>query len=1065
MRLLVPLVVTLGVMVAASVLAVRYYQRSQIDAEVRNHSHYAEQLLQDALVSEAQRMQAVLAVLMRDERVKRALKDKDHDALLMLSSSVFDALRKSHGITHLYFISPARSVILRVHEPTRFGDTVERLTLKRALTGAQPASGIELGPLGTFTLRSVAPWYDREGLIGFVEVGEDIGRLIGRLGEFLNVALVVTIDKRMLKREGWDAGRRMLGLHNTWDQIDEVVVADSTLGSLPPSLLDAVEWARRGESVVEVRLDEHQLYRGSSVALSDVGGRKIGNLVVLKDVTQAWDSGNRTLWMVGGLSAALGAGLIAVFIIIAHRTDRVLLQSQEALLEAQRTLEKRVAERTVALEEFNRRLEDEVEERRRAEEAWRASETRYRQVVESANSIIMRRDLKGRITYINRFALEFFGYTEDEILGRSIVGTIVPETESTGRDLAAMVEDIGRFPEQYVNNENETVRRDGERVWIAWTNKAVRNESGEVIEILSVGNDVTARKRAEEELLLMASVFRNSLEGVVITDALGTVLRVNAAFCEITGYSEDEVRGKSYQSLTADGDDQMLFDNLWQSLQQAGFWQGEIWNRRKNGEVYPQWLGVNAVRADDGRVTRYIGVFTDMTEKKLSEKRIYRLAHYDALTDLPNRVLFQDRLDQAITQANRTGSQVALLYLDLDRFKPINDSLGHHVGDLLLKGVAERLRASVRESDTVTRMGGDEFTVIVPGIEKDRDIVPTASAIARKVVKRLSKSFRLEGHEVFITSSVGIACYPQDGETAGDLVKNADSAMYHAKEQGGQTHMFYEERMNAAVAERLAMEHNLRKALERNEFHLHYQPWLSLREGEIRGVEALLRWEHPELGAVPPDEFVPIAEDMGLIVPIGEWVLQESVRQARVWETQGLPPVRIAVNLSLRQLRDKRLLKAVRSLLKESKLEPERLALEITESTLMEDLQETVAVLSKLSRAGIHLLIDDFGVGYSSLSHLKRFPIHSVKIDRSFVRDIATDANDAAIVAAIIAMAHQLRLRVVAEGVETEEQLAFLRQHKCDEIQGHVISEPLPPETCAEVLGGWRTQNPDDLPN
>ncbi len=297
------------------------------------------------------------------------------------------------------------------------------------------------------------------------------------------------------------------------------------------------------------------------------------------------------------------------------------------------------------------------------------------------------------------------------------------------------------------------------------------------------------------------------------------------------------------------------------------------------------------------------------------------------------------------------------------------------------------------------------------------------------------------------------------------MVKNADSAMYHAKEQGGQTHMFYEERMNAAVAERLAMEHNLRKALERNEFHLHYQPWLSLREGEIRGVEALLRWEHPELGAVPPDEFVPIAEDMGLIVPIGEWVLQESVRQARVWETQGLPPVRIAVNLSLRQLRDKRLLKAVRSLLKESKLEPERLALEITESTLMEDLQETVAVLSKLSRAGIHLLIDDFGVGYSSLSHLKRFPIHSVKIDRSFVRDIATDANDAAIVAAIIAMAHQLRLRVVAEGVETEEQLAFLRQHKCDEIQGHVISEPLPPETCAEVLGGWRTQNPDDLPN
>ncbi len=1060
-RLLAPLTIILGVIVAASVLAVRYYQHSRIEAEAAARTRYAAQLLQTALASDAQRMQAVLSVVMRDDRWRAALRARDRKALMQQSSALFDALRSSHGIAHFYFLSPEREVILRLHDPARFGDTIDRLTLQKAAERSQIVSGVELGVLGTLTLRAVSPWYADGELVGYVEVGETIGHLIGRLADILKVGLVVTVDKQFLEREGWEAGRSVLGLPNTWDDLDEMVVANSAPKRFPTAVVEAAGRTGGAQHGVEIRAGDQRFFRGSFVPLRDVAERPVGKLVVLKDVTRVVAEADRAVWLVAGMSAVLGVGLIALFFVIGHRAERALLSSQQALMDARDTLERRVAERTAALQDSKRRLEEEAEERRRAKEAWKASETRYGELVESANSIIMRRDLQGRITYINSFALAFFGYSEEEILGRSIVGTIVPKTESTGRDLAAMVEDISRHPEEYVNNENENMRRNGERVWIAWTNKAVRDADGELTEILSVGNDVTAGRLVEEELRLMASVFRNSLEGVVITDAGGKVLRVNDGFSDITGYGEDEVRGKSYRSLVADSEDQMLFDNLWQSLQQAGFWQGEIWNRRKNGEVYPQWLGVSAVRGEDGLVTHYIGVFTDMTEKKLSEKRIYRLAHYDALTDLPNRVLFQDRLDQAITQANRTGSQVALLYLDLDRFKPINDSLGHHVGDLLLKGVAERLRGAVRETDTVTRMGGDEFTIIVPGIEKARDIVPTASAIARKIVKRVSKAFPLDGHEVFVNASIGIACYPQDGETAADLVKNADSAMYHAKEQGGQSHMFYEERMNAAVAERLLMEQNLRKALQRNEFRLHYQPWLSLQEGEIRGVEALLRWDHPVLGMVAPDDFIPIAEDTGLIVPIGEWVLQEAVRQAKVWEAEGLPPVRIAVNLSLRQLRDKRLVKTVRRLLSDSGLEPQRLALEITESTLMEDLQETVAILKKLSRAGIHLLIDDFGVGYSSLSYLKRFPIHSVKIDRSFVRDIAVDANDAAIVAAIIAMAHQLRLRVVAEGVESEAQLAFLRSHSCDEIQGHVISEPLPPESCAEVLGGWQMAEAD----
>ncbi len=430
-----------------------------------------------------------------------------------------------------------------------------------------------------------------------------------------------------------------------------------------------------------------------------------------------------------------------------------------------------------------------------------------------------------------------------------------------------------------------------------------------------------------------------------------------------------------------------------------------------------------------------------------TQAHLYRLAHYDALTGLPNRLLFRDRLNQAMSQAHRNERLVAVMLLDLDRFKAINDTLGHSVGDLLLKAIALRLGASVREGDTVARLGGDEFVVILPDISYIRD----AAAVARKILDLLHEPFELRGHEVFVTTSIGISIYPFD-EDIESLIKNADTAMYQAKERGGNNYHFYTADMNAANMRRLALENGLRRALERNELALHYQPQVDITSGAIVGVEALLRWHHPELGMIPPADFIPLAEETGLIIQIGAWVLRSACAQNRAWQSAGYPPMLVTVNLSARQFGEMELLDTVHDALHDAGLEPHYLELELTENVLMQHTQTTITVLDQLHARGIRLSVDDFGTGYSSLSYLKRFPIDTLKIDRSFVCDINADADDAAIVKAITAMGHSLDIRVVAEGVETEEQLQFLRELRCNEVQGFYFSPPVPAAEVEHLL-------------
>ena len=565
------------------------------------------------------------------------------------------------------------------------------------------------------------------------------------------------------------------------------------------------------------------------------------------------------------------------------------------------------------------------------------------------------------------------------------------------------------------------------------------------------------RKETEGRLQKLSLAVEQSPSIVMVTDSEGRIEYVNPKFTEVTGYALDEVAGRTPGFLNSGKIPPEEFKKLWQVIKEGKEWQGEFINRKKNGELYWERAVISSIRDSQGKITHFLALKEDITKRKWAEETIQHMAYYDPLTDLPNRMLFNDRLGQALAQARRKNHLVAILFLDLDRFKVINDTLGHTMGDLLLRSVAERLRKFTREGDTIARMGGDEFTFLLTGLNQVDEAVKTAQSI----LDVLKHPFNLEGHEVHITPSIGISIFPYDGNDGVTLVKNADAALNRAKEQGRTNYQLYTPVMNAKAFERMTLENSLRKALEKGEFTLYYQPQVDLDSGEIIGMEALLRWEHPDLGLVSPAQFIPMAEETGLIVPIGEWVLRTACAQNKKWQELGYKPMHIAVNLSARQFNEKNLVDMISGVLRETGLDPQWLDLEITESVIMSHLESTIATMRDLHHLGIQISIDDFGIGYSSLSYLKKFPVHTLKIDQSFIREITTDPDDAAITAAVIAMGHSLKLKVIAEGVETMEQLQLLKGLKCDRMQGYLFSRPVPAQTITPLLmEGWHLKAP-----
>ena len=576
---------------------------------------------------------------------------------------------------------------------------------------------------------------------------------------------------------------------------------------------------------------------------------------------------------------------------------------------------------------------------------------------------------------------------------------------------------------------------------------------------LLVNRTLTAIANAEAALKLRERAIESSVSGICITDNLAPdnpVIYVNPAFEHITGYASAEVLGRNLRMLHGTDSEQPELITVRAALKDARPCQVVLRNYRKDGSMYWNELKISPVRNEAGTVTHYIGVHSDVTAAKMHRDELARQANHDSLTGLPNRNLLWDRIDRACVRTQRYGDMAAVAFLDLDNFKVVNDSFGHKTGDDLLRAVAARLNSSLRAMDTVARLGGDEFVLVV----SDHKSAESVEGEMQRVVASFAKPFSVEGREIYITASVGAALYPQDAEDPETLLKNAELAMYRVKESGRNSYFLYTTELQSRVTERVSLESKLRRALERGEFSLHYQPQLDLRTNRVFGCEALLRWNQPELGMVSPAKFIPLAEETGLIVPIGEWVLRTACLQSMAWQNAGLAPITMAVNISARQFREKNLSNVVAKILAETGLRAKLLELEVTESVIMHDAQKAIAELQAFREMGVTLSVDDFGTGYSSLSYLKRFPVDRLKIDQSFVRDINSDADDAAIAQAVITLGHTLNLRVIAEGVETAEQLAFLRKNLCDEMQGYLFGKPIPAHEFGKLLESGRTLLP-----
>ncbi|WP_456239178.1 sensor domain-containing protein [Pseudomonas schmalbachii] len=695
-------------------------------------------------------------------------------------------------------------------------------------------------------------------------------------------------------------------------------------------------------------------------------------------------------------------------------------------------------------------------------ESLHESNRRYRLLAESISDVIFSTDGRLNLNYISPSLQQNLGYSPEWALQHGFQH-IVTNPEQLDRlyallsqaratignpQLAAELRESGDPHLFHI----DCLRADGRKVPLELRIALMWDELGRFEGLLGVARDISQQRRAEREMRMSATVFEHSSAAIMVTDPAGYIVQVNSSFTRLTGYSAGEVLDQQTRMLTADTQSGNQFQHILDSLQDSGTWEGEILLKRRGGGLYPSWVGITAVYDEEGDLVSFVCFFSDISERKASERRIHRLAYYDALTHLPNRTLFQDRLHTALQHAERHGQWVVLMFLDLDRFKPINDSLGHAAGDRMLKEVAERLSQCVSDDDTVARMGGDEFTLLLTGQGSREQALNRAIQVAEKILAGLTRPFALEGREFFVTASIGIALSPQDGAELNKLMKNADTAMYHAKEMGKNNYQFYQAEMNARALERLELESDLRRAIEQNEFVLHYQPQFTGDGRRLTGAEALLRWQHPRRGLITPSEFVPVLEELGLITQVGDWLLGEACRQLKVWHREKVRVPKISVNLSARQFADGQLGTRIARILEETGTPPACLELELTESILMSDVSQAMHTLSRLKHLGLAVAVDDFGTGYSSLNYLKQFPIDVLKIDRTFVDGLPHGEQDAQIARAIIAMAHSLSLMVIAEGVESQEQLDFLREHGCDEVQGFLFGRPMPAEQFATLF-------------
>jgi diguanylate cyclase (GGDEF)-like protein/PAS domain S-box-containing protein len=659
-------------------------------------------------------------------------------------------------------------------------------------------------------------------------------------------------------------------------------------------------------------------------------------------------------------------------------------------------------------------------------------------------------DRDGVFTRVNQTELNWLGYSREELIGKkNVKGLLTPKSQKTFE---------ATYPTFLAGHniddmEMEFVRKDGTVFPVLLSASAILDEHGQFIASRTTLFNMTERAEAEKRLRLAATVFEHTNDAIIVTDAEGTIVAVNTAFTRITGYTPDEVIGKNPRLLHSGLQQPSFYQHLWDALKHGGIWQGEIWNRRKTGDFFPAWESITAVKDESNRITEYISIFSDITAIKETEQKLARLAYHDSLTGLSNRLMFNERITQVFAHARRHHIRAALLLLDLDRFKLINDTLGHAAGDHLLQIVALRLKETIREEDTVARLGGDEFAVLLTSIESSGD----AAIVAEKLIRIVCDPVSIANHVLTVSTSIGISIFPDDGGDSESLYKAADMALYDAKSKGRRGYQFYTSDMTKIATDTLMIDRGLRDAIRRSELVLHYQPQVSLTTGRIVGFEALVRWNSAEHGMMQPAEFIHVAEETDLIESLGEWVIDTALAQLERWRIAGAAPVRMAVNLSPRQIKQPGFVSNMRRKLLACRFtDGFSLDIEVTESVLQTE-PDTVAALKELKGLGLTITIDDFGTGYSCLNSLKHLPVDVLKIDRSFIDGIPGDKDDMAITASIIAMGHNLGMAIIAEGIETRGQFDFVLQQHCDQGQGFLFSPPLDADSCERMLMSNKT--------
>ncbi len=933
---------------------------------------------------------------------------------------LYETLRAKQ-VRQLQFISPDGHSLLRMHAPELSGDDLSgiRPLIQRVVQSKAPATRFEIGRLMS-GFRYMYPVMAKGKVIAVMEVGLSftaIRRLLARdLGKDAIVRFMIRREDllKALDMEGDGASTLFQSSYASTNLSPDYVTENldnplfgeqketqpASVSPLERQLgkTDAVRAAiQHGEPFAH----EACLAGGACYLANGLPVRGSDDRVVAYVLACVPDSGYRNQWLAMLAAFAIASlliGLLASLVLRQRRTRRRLLALSEHVDQG-----------------------------------------------------IYVTDHAGRITYANPSASHILGYKRHELLGRNAHRLFHASAKGQPDDHSLCLIDAATREGHVYRSEDVVFRaRDGSLIPVEVVASPII-DAGEITAEVTLFSDIRERRAHEQRLREADAALRAAAEGITITDSQGLIKAVNPAFTRLTGYSEAEVLGKNPRILSSGRQPREFYAQMWRELLGKGHWQGEIYNRHKNGSIYPEWLSISAILDDQGRTTGYIAAFSDISDKKEKEARLFHLAHYDPLTGLPNRRLLSDRMEQAILRAQRQGALLAVMLIDLDGFKRVNDTLGHEAGDQLLIEVARRIRAALRDADTVARQGGDEFVVLLENLSE----VNAASAVAEKLVASLGRANELPGfagESVFVGASIGIACYPRDGLDAATLLSSADAAMYVAKQAGGQTWRYGSQDLVSEATERLRLENELRHALSAGELRLFYQPKMELDSGRIYALEALIRWQHPQRGLISPVLFLPVAQDSHLMIDIGEWALDEALRQCRAWQDAGQPKILLDVNVDGAQLARGDFIEVVERAFARVGAKPCWLGLEITETAIMTHGQGVLTSLQELHRLGIELSIDDFGTGHSSLTRLKSMPKCTLKIDTSFVRDMVEDADDRAIIASIVALAHQLGLKTVAEGVENEQQLRLLREMGCDAIQGYFLARPMPADEVPDFL-------------